>query len=534
MKSLFPVAALLSLVLSACGGGGTESKSTEVLPAHQAVFEMYVMSKCPYGVQVEDAFGPVKEKLGGAVQLKINFIGDGDASSLNSMHGPTEVAGDIAQLCAAAQSPEKAFEMILCQNKDVKAVDTNWNTCGATAGLDVAALTTCINGDQGKQLLAASFANAKEKGAKGSPTLFLDGKPYAGGRKTRDFMAAVCETFGADAPQACKDLPKPVAVNAIFFSDDRCGADCDLHKVEPKLKGAYAGMVAKYVDYGSEEGKALYAELQAADPGFKNLPVVLFADDPQLDADGYKEISRFLKPKGKYQELAMGGKFDPKAEICTNTTDDDGNGLADCADPGCQGQMICREAKPKTLDLFVMSQCPYGAKALIATNDALKAFGSDMSLNVHFIGELKDGALSSMHGQGEVDEDLREICAQEHYKTPSQFMSYLACRSKDYKNADWQSCAKEAGMETSVIETCSTGAEGKDLLTKSFALAESLNIGASPTFLSNNKRTFNAVAAPDVQKQFCQDNPGLAGCSGVVAVDPSAAKPVDPAQCGSK
>lgn len=531
MKSLVP-ATLLSLMVAACNGGAG-GVTASAAPANKAVFEFFVMSKCPFGVQVEDAFGPVKEKLGDAVELKINYIGDGGVDALTSMHGPSEVTGDIAQLCAMAQDPNKAFDMILCQNKDMKSVDTNWTDCGTSTGLDVAALTSCVQGDEGKKLLAASFEAAKARGAKGSPTIFLDGKPYQGGRKTRDFLQASCDFFGANAPQACKDIPKPVAINAIFFSDERCGADCDLHKIEPKLKSAFAGLQVKYVDYSSDEGKALYTELQAAEPTFKHLPEILFVDDPKQDADAYADVQRYLKPLGKYQELRLGGSFDPKAEICDNKADDDANGQADCADATCKEQMVCRETKPKKLDLFVMSHCPYGAKALIATNDALQVFGDEMDLTIHFIGSGEGAELSSMHGPKEVEEDLHEICVQAHYPKPAQFMKYMACISKDYAAVDWKVCAKEAGVDTKVVETCSAGAEGKKLLGASFALASSLNITGSPTFLSNNKRTFNAIAAPDVQKQFCQDNAGLKGCDGIVQVDASAAKPVDPAQCGA-
>jgi hypothetical protein len=49
-------------------------------------------------------------------------------------------------------------------------------------------------------------------------------------------------------------------------------------------------------------------------------------------------------------------------------------------------------------------------------------------------------------------------------------------------------------------------------LKKSFQFAETLNIGASPTFLSNNRREFNAVDAASLQQQFCTDNPSVDGC----------------------
>jgi len=67
---------------------------------------------------------------------------------------------------------------------------------------------------------------------------------------------------------------------------------------------------------------------------------------------------------------------------------------------------------------------------------------------VHFIGGIEGDKLTSMHGQGEVDEDLREICAATKYDKNHQFTKYLACRSKDYIAARrGRGCAKSAGMD---------------------------------------------------------------------------------------
>src|SRR5688500_7635512 len=147
----------------------------------------------------------------------------------------------------------------------------------------------------------------------------------------------------------------------------------------------------------------------------------------------------------------LGGAFDPTAEICDNSIDDDGNGKSDCGDPGCGATLGCRPARPGVLDLFVMSQCPYGAKAMIAANEFVDHMGKDVTLNVHFIGDERDGKLASMHGQPEVDEDIRERCAIEKYGKNHQFMDYLACRSLDYKNEEWQPCAEKSGMKPEVI-----------------------------------------------------------------------------------
>lgn len=523
MKNLLVLIPMLGV---ACGEG---AEGPGAAPANAATIEMFVMSQCPYGVQVENAIAPVKAQLGAALDVKIHFIGQGEAGALTSMHGPNEVMGDLVQVCADALDHDKQLDLILCQNENPKQVQENWKTCAPTAGYDLAALTACVEGDQGQQLLAASFAEAKSRKATGSPTMFLNGQPYQGGRKGNDFLKAICQTYGDDAPGVCKDIPQPPRVDAIFLSDSRC-AECDLSKVEPKLKGEVGGLVAKYVDYGTDEGKALYAELQMADPQFRFLPTILLSTDIEKDADGYAAVKKFTRPLGSYVELRVGGKFDPSAEICDNGADDDADGQIDCADSGCAAQMVCREAMPGKLDLFVMSRCPYGAKAMIATEDLLGTMGRDFDLDVHFIGNMQGGKLSSMHGQAEVDDDIREICAQEHYAADNQFLKFLACHSKDYKSDDWQSCAKEAGMDPKVIQTCFDN-EGPKLLEKSFATAAELGISSSPTFLVNNRRTFNAIDAAKLQKEFCTDNPSRKGCDAPVATDAAAAAPVPAGAC---
>lgn len=498
-------------------GTATSLKGAEGAPS----LELFVMSQCPYGTQAVDAVAEVKKQLGAGFSVDIQYIGDGAAGSLKSMHGEDEIKGDLVQVCALEQAPDKALDFMVCQNKNARQVATNWKDCAGEVGIDADKLGACMKSDQGQKLLAASFALAKKRGADASPTMFLDGKPYEGGRRPRDLVRAICgASKKGGQPAACKNIPTPPRVSAIFLSDSRC-AECNIKPLEAQLKGVLAGIEVTHVDYNSDAGKALYKELVAEGTGFKTLPAILLGPEVEKDTEGYPELERFLKPLGEYRELALGGKFDPTAEICSNGgVDDDGNGKADCADAVCKAELSCRPKRPKQLDLFVMSMCPYGAKAMIATKELVDHFGNDVGLNVYFIGDSADGELKSMHGQAEVDEDIRERCAVARYKQPKKYMGYLACRSKDYKNADWKACATEAGLDAAVIQSCFDG-EGKKLLADSFAVAEKMKIGSSPTFIVNNTRTFNAIALAPLAKQFCQDNPNLAACkSEIVSAEP--------------
>ena len=497
-----------------------------------AKLEFFVMSKCPYGVQVEKGVAPVLAQLGGNVDFHLAFIGDKKGDELSSMHGPTEVAGDIAQLCAREIAPDKYVRMIECQDNDPSHVDTNWESCGKQAGIDTGAVKACIDGGKGKTLLAASFEEAKARGASSSPTIFLNGKPYEGGRKPKDFLRALCNSFDGTKPADCQNMPTPVAVNAVFFSDARC-EKCNIDKLEGQLSQLFEGLKVKKVDYMTPEGKALFAELQKADPSFKKLPTILFDGSIEGDKEGKQQIARYLHPAGKYQAVALGGSFDPTAEICDNKQDDDSNGKIDCDDATCKEAMACRAELKKTLDVFVMSHCPYGTKALLATKEFADTFGANATVNVHFIGDGAAGKLTSMHGPEEVTDDLREVCAIQHYGKANKFLDFLACRSKDLK-ADWKDCTGKNGIATDVIQKCAEGDEGQTLLAASFETSSKLAIQASPTFLLNNRETFNAGDAASIASSFCKANPGLAGCDKhLSATAPTQAAGGGGAACGT-
>lgn len=502
--------------------GDKTYKETQAQTAAGAVdpvdMELFVMSKCPYGVMAMDSAVPAVEKLEGAVNLKLEFIGGKkEDGSLTSMHGPEEVEGNLIEICAAAQGTPKLLKFLSCFNKNWRQIPKGWEACAEKAGLDKAKLKTCKEGEEGKKLLADSFDRAQKAQASGSPTVKIKGELYRGARKTNDFLRAICGAFGEKGkPAACSDIPEPAKVNVIAITDSRCKA-CEADKIVDSLKQVFAGLQPRILDWSDAEAKAI-----AKEANIKLLPAVLFDETIDKDKDGATHMAKWLMPAGKYKSLRVPAEFDPTAEICDNKVDDTGNGKVDCDDDTCKKNLLCREDKPGHLDVFVMSQCPYGVMGLDAMKDVLDAFGKEMTFGVHFIAEENEKGLQSMHGQAEVDEDIREICAVKHYFKNNKYMDYIWCRNKDIRSTDWKSCAKD-GIDAAVIEKCSTSEEGKKLLSEDIKIAKSLKIGGSPTWLVNNRSTFNGIAAADIQKKFCEKNPSLSGCKKQLAAAPASA-----------
>ncbi|MBW1810011.1 MAG: hypothetical protein JRJ87_17575 [Deltaproteobacteria bacterium] len=485
------------------GAAKTAAKSTV---SEKAKVEFYVMSMCPFGVKVEDAIAPVIAKMGGDIDFSIDFIGGVKGDKLTSLHKEPEVKGNMAQICAAKYAPEGAFDMVLCMNKNYRKIPNNWEGCARDGGLPVDKIRACYDGQEGKDLLKASFDKAKARRASGSPTMYIGGKLYRGGRTEKAFTRAICQAFPKDKPEICSSIPPPVKFPVTILSDVRC-RECRTGMIEQQMKSMFPGAEVKIVDWGTEEGKKLYTDMKLT-----KLPVMLFGKDVQK-AENYARLQRSLKPMGDYLVHARWGRFNPNKEICDNKKDDTNNGKVDCDDSDCEHAKACRKEKPKKLELFVMSQCPYGVKALDAMKEVIDNFKNDFEFHINFIASEEGKGFRALHGQPEVDENIRELCAIKHYPKNYKYMDYILCRNKSIRSPDWKPCTGgNTGIATNVIEKCFSGDEGKNLLRKNIKIAEGLNVTGSPTWYANNLHKFSGLDPESIKNNLCRYNKGMANC----------------------
>lgn len=428
--------------------------------------DFYVMSQCPYGTEVEDAIKPVLDKLGNNIDFSLNFIAnDNGDGTFRSLHGQPEVEGDIVQLCAAKYNPDTYMDMIVCQNKNARAIPGNWEQCASDNGLDTEKIKACFEGEEGKELFRTSIKASEAVSARGSPTIYLAGNPYAGGRSESDFLRAVCNAFEGTRPDACSSIPEPTKVNAIVISDTRCGSNCDTSMLVGQLKSLFPGLTTKDLDYSDEVAKDLMEKSE-----IKYLPAVLFEDSVQ-DADGYTNIKNYLQKAGDYQSLKIGASFDPTAEICGNDLDDDSNGKTDCEDEACNSEWTCMDKleKPK-VELFVMSHCPYGTqieKGILPVADLL---GDKIDFNVKFV-------YYAMHGEKELNEQMLQYCIEKDQN--SKYTTYLKCFLKE-GNSD--ECVSEVGIDKAALDACVAQADTEFKITEKFNDKSTWSGGSYPPF----------------------------------------------------
>ena len=239
-----------------------------------------------------------------------------------------------------------------------------------------------------------------------------------------------------------------------------------------------------------------------------------------------EQMNNYLTPldSGEYS-LLLWSTFNPFAEICDNNIDDTENWQIDCEDTTCSSKPICRTEEKAKLDVFLMWYCPFWEIAAKAIPSLQETFGDDLNIDVHFIASKTwewdtADAFDSLHGVPEAEENIRQLCIKKHYWVDT-LISYFVER---YKNADnyWVVTDEPSLAYTAVlidwekIDTCVTNWEGGKLLEEDIKLAQELSIGASPTWLANNKYTFGWIEAWAIQTEFCKYNAELEGCSTVI------------------
>jgi len=535
-------------LLSGCGGGSDTANNKAAKKANvvtqKVKLDFHIMSKCPFGARVVNTIVPVLEQMGSNIDFNLHYIGREQNGELKSMHGEPEVKGDMLQMCAHAQGDNiKWIAFLKCQSAKWQQIPNGWEACAKTAGLDVAKLKSCYEGDQGKKLLAASFKFSTQKNAKGSPTIFLNDKPYAGGRTEASFGRAICAEFKNAKPEYCANIPEPVKVPVTVITDKRCvGRTCNPRRFLSFVRNTFEGAEIKTIDYSEPEGKAIFEK-----SGQQYLPIAVFGASVEKVENGFSRLKRRLEKNDSGDYVYPLGKqgrppWDPKAEICDDGQDNTGNGKVDCADESCTGKKVCREEIKKRVDLFVMSHCPYGVRTVDAMIPVLEHFDKDrkkIDFNLNFIGNENNGQFSSMHGPSEVNEDLRQLCAQAHYARGYKFMDYISCRNDAYQknhgredDKAWEACAK-GGINLEKIRKCAEGDEGKALLSASFKLASDLSITGSPTWLLNNRLDMRARSSQQVKKAFCDKNSDVKNCDKEMKIDPSSiSAPVPAGSCG--
>ncbi len=162
------------------------------------------------------------------------------------------------------------------------------------------------------------------------------------------------------------------------------------------------------------------------------------------------------------------------------------------------GVYTSKETHPNVMEIFVMSQCPYGVMAENAVIEAKKngTFPQDKTVKIRYIVSYDPAnGFSSLHGSGEWEEDVRQLLIAKYY--PAKFWQYLAIRNKDYRSSRWDKAMKEAGINPNKIMK-KFDTEGLELLKAEAKYGQEYAVNASPTFLWEGKVLLDFGTASEI------------------------------------
>ena len=150
---------------------------------------------------------------------------------------------------------------------------------------------------------------------------------------------------------------------------------------------------------------------------------------------------------------------------------------------------VARMGRP-TLELFVMSYCPFGVQAEEKIIPIVKEFGDQIDFKLQFIADEKETVslnditpFTSLHGYPEVAENIRQLLIAQEY--PDKYLDYILCRGKKLEKS-WEDCAEKLGIDVVKIQRLFDSSEAEQLFRENIKRAEELGIRASPTILVDN------------------------------------------------
>ncbi|EKE11464.1 MAG: hypothetical protein ACD_15C00076G0002 [uncultured bacterium] len=184
----------------------------EIPKSDKPKVELFVMSYCPFGTQMEKGILPVLKTLGTKVDYNLRFVD-------YIMHGEKEIAENLRQYCIEKTQPAKLSAYLNCF---LKKGEGTADTCLAASGIANAGIKACVAQTDAKFSVSKNAAdkntwsngqfpafdvdkeNNEKYAVQGSPTLVVNGVVAESGRDSASILKTICGAFN-DAPKECEN-----------------------------------------------------------------------------------------------------------------------------------------------------------------------------------------------------------------------------------------------------------------------------------------------------------------------------------------
>ncbi|MBI4063302.1 MAG: hypothetical protein HY401_03255 [Elusimicrobia bacterium] len=358
-----------------------------------------------------------------------------------------------------------------------------WRDLVAVLGVDPSEIEREIVGEQGEKLVAGASLMPAD-GLK----LTIEGKEIPIEFNFGTLAKAINEHLPAGERvslverKLTQTVPSKPEVEILVISG-RAWAPWAVveEQVLESLKRLPVGTTVREIDGRAPEAQAILKDIN-----FPIAPVVLLkplSDEAAKNLEGYVRQGA-LEVKGKKKNLYAV------------------RGLSS------SGVLWQKKEKPeKDLQLFLMSQCPYGVSAQKALLTAEKEgkMPAGTRLSFHYIVDKTPGAakgpaaFNSLHGAGELEENARQMVLQKYQ--PEKLRCYLEKRLASIDSSFWDEALEACGVDLAGFKSLYKE-KSQGLLDADYALTESLNFKSSPTFLWKGRYVLSGLGSLSRLEEF--------------------------------
>jgi hypothetical protein len=172
--------------------------------------DLFIMSHCPFGTQIEKGILPVLDILGSKIDFELKFCD-------YAMHDKKELDEQLNQYCIQKNEPDKLISYLYCFLQEGKTEE-----CLIEIGINKTKLNSCIS-ETDKNYKVTEQYNDKSTwrsgrypvfnvyqtdntkyGITGSPALVVNEKKISSNRDSASLLKTICAGFN-DQPEECQE-----------------------------------------------------------------------------------------------------------------------------------------------------------------------------------------------------------------------------------------------------------------------------------------------------------------------------------------
>ncbi|MFT4326779.1 MAG: hypothetical protein ACMXYK_04720 [Candidatus Woesearchaeota archaeon] len=177
------------------------------------VVELFIMSHCPFGTQMQKGVLPVAYLLQDHVDFQMKFVN-------YAMRGEIEIREQMRQECVAREFPDQQLDYLKCFLNSTQGLESEALACLNLLNIDEEVISDCEADLDAEFGIWSSFSDQStwlggqypqfplhdeeniRYGVQGSPTFIINGREPPAGRDSQSILDAICSTF-IEKPEEC-------------------------------------------------------------------------------------------------------------------------------------------------------------------------------------------------------------------------------------------------------------------------------------------------------------------------------------------